>query len=336
MQYPAQEEAEAPDPASGQASKGAAASDGMDWAKENEKNRTNATAFIKEGFLAVIVVLFRYVLSPMMKYLHTELKMSSTYWEQAQRRQSMETMSAAGLLGGRKWPILRAATGEVDNECMKAIEDLHQTPWSEAAPKSWLTVKWRNILFRLLSREAAMIYMLLVMRHETFPFLLFLLLVDPAYADIIKGMCESSYDEFTAGFIAHYKDHGGIDGPRALLELAVIAIIVKTSTVRIEVLNGKLRKILRTRSNQTARPDLGVVSAEFLLSRVRARETRWKRNWKVTKKRKVGGKGLVRKRSTRKAIQPPKRKRGGGGAWRAYVSARCRDKCKAVMKDLAR
>ena len=55
----------------------------------------------------------------------------------------------------------------------------------------------------------------------------------------------------------------------ALHELLAIAAFGKTNTVRLEVLNGYLQRLLRAKANCVVAPDLRVISAEFLLGTIR-------------------------------------------------------------------
>ena len=153
-------------------------------------------------------------------------------------------------LQGRAWPLLVAATGKLDTRCMQELEDLHSADAFSGLPPDWKTVEWRHLLTKLLSREAAAVYELLVVMHRKAPFILFRLLVAPeVWKPIIEALCESALDEFAKGFLAYYKDD--IISRLALLELALIVMLARTSTVTLVLRNAKLRKIVLSKSNQT-------------------------------------------------------------------------------------
>ena len=200
-------------------------------------------------------------------------------------------------------------------------------------------------MFRLLSKQAAVVFHLLVSCHTTFPFRMFRLLEEPGLAADIRLQfrnCPGSFDEWSKSFMDYYEDIASME---ALLELAVLVILGRTSTVKLEAFNAKLRKILKSRSNQVKAPRLGDISNEFMLSRIRVREgglwkrvwTEWKgqRNDADSKQRTCVRKKLKRRKKGNAKIEKKKKRPGGGGAWRAYCSKKCRGVAKGVWKALA-
>ena len=126
-------------------------------------------------------------------------------------------------------------------------------------------------------------------------------------------LCESSLDPYTSSFLEHHK--GQLSEPPALLELAAIVLHGNTSTVTLESLNASLRRRLVSASVQVSTPDFHSISAEFMLGKMRRRSY-----------------GLLfppghrhfRARSARKQrlSKAPKKRKGGGGAFRAYMKQR--------------
>ena len=250
------------------------------------------------------------------------------------------------MLGDRRWQYLEAASGRVDNACMHSIDKLHHPDCFAAIPDSWKTVNFRNRLFRMLSREAAMVHFLLASLHKCFPWILFLLPLDHTVVQKTVTACESSLDDWSLDFLMFFA--GRLTCREALLEIAIIIILGKTSTVRIEALNALIRRIIVSKSNAVKKPNLLSISAEFALSRLRASERGlFKRLWSIWKKplsvtdadeHPIRRRAVRRKKKrvikseTKKVVRRP----GGGGAWRAFVHARCRGVTKALFAELAK
>ena len=190
-----------------------------------------------------------------------------------------------------------------------------------------------------------MIHLLLVWCHEAYPFPLFLMLLDHSLKERILAavvVCTSRFDNYTREFLRKYSPD--ICSVVALLELAIVVMLGRTSTTRLEALNAKLRKIMHAKSNMTKKPDLTILSSEFLLAKLRSlHRGLWQRIWRGSVKRTgaqhVDGKRRrratrrrrVRKHKTRKF----KAQSCGGGAWRAFIHKRCAGVCKAAFRDLA-
>ena len=189
-----------------------------------------------------------------------------------------------------------------------------------------------GIDLKLLSKEGACFYQLLVNKQKGFPFKLFRAAADPGlYESIVAESCEASCDDYSNEFIRKYP------GPELPVEghweLAMVAMSAKRSTPKLESLNATIRRHLVSSSAQTAKPDLGALSASLMLGRVRRREKEARCP--------VGGHEHVRRvmrRRLKRQIegpQPKKARRGGGGAWRAFISKRCRHMCRAVCRSLS-
>lgn len=159
----------------------------------------------------------------------------------------------------------------------------------------------------------------MITKHMRFPTKLFTLCLDPAPIDDLTESCESSRDEYTAGFLSRFA--GPLDAPAAVGELAMIVMAGRSSIARIESLNATIRRSLVAASVQTRRPDVPSLSADFVLGKVRRRERDLRLPpGSLQSLRKVKPKV---KRSGHRMPQSVKR-RGGGGRWRLFISLQCR------------
>ena len=137
-------------------------------------------------------------------------------------------------------------------------------------------------------------------------------------------------DDFSSSFIKHFKKIGLVVYV-ALLELVLHILLGSTATTRIENLNAWLRRqvMLRGQTKQVSQIDL---SAAFVIARSRNRAGvhRAKSGLVGKKKRKIRADKKVIHTKTKRS------KRRGGGAYRAYISARCKGVMKAGFKALSR
>ena len=310
--------------------------DQLDYGEENRKWRRTSWQWIRSGHFAAIIFAMAFVAPPMDHYLNKEFEMASGSHETRQHYHhiNLDEGGAASLMGQYMWPLRVAFEGKLDQTVMDSIASLHDPRKLSAIPDGWKTVRYRHLMFRLLSREAAVIYELLVLLHRQFPFRLLKLTTDPSDAAGVANSCRSSRDAFSDHFIEKYMDN--LTAFEPLLILAILIILGRTSTSRIEALNAKLRKILMAKSNATKRPNITNISAEFMLAKLRSRERGlWQRIWKVWREPFAASTAASRPVNSRRVRKNRRKKPGGGGAWRAFVSARCRGLGRQLFSQLA-
>ena len=220
---------------------------------------------------------------------------------------------------------------------MGEIERLHCVGNFASFHAAVQNVKHRHLVFRVLSRAAATFYQYVVVRHRVFPYPLFRLPLEPELKDQILERCDSSYDAYTESFMKGFGED--ICSDTALLELAVLVKTGATNIVPRECGHSHIRRMIMAKSTHVTRTDLATVNAEFILAACRTRERALVFPLGSRQVRKVRSK----KQGVRHAsdLGPHERKRlrpkraGGGGAWRAYVSAHCRGRVKASFRALA-
>ena len=193
-------------------------------AAENRYHRKAAYTFCY-GRPGALLMLLRMVLEPLKSYLYEQLAESGQVYETVQSDKQTHVSGAlprgaAGLLFGREWPLLKAAKGDRDQQTMGEIERLHCVGNFASFHAAVQNVKYRHLVFRVLSRAAATFYQYVVVRHRVFPYPLCRLPLEPELKDQILERCDSSYDAYTESFM---KDFGeDICSEAALLELTVL------------------------------------------------------------------------------------------------------------------
>ena len=264
--------------------------------------------------LAVMAILLR----PMSRYMIQEIASATALSLSESHVRRLEAMLAVGdmqtFLDSCRWPLLEAANGVKDLECMSAIADLHESEHFQHWLAAWHTRDTQTLLFKGLSRQAASVHELLHKKHQSCPYKVFLL-ATPAAEDVEKELledtCVHSRDEYTSSFMLAYANLRSED---ALLELAMILLHARTNTVSLESSNATVRRRLFGASLQVIMPELHAVSSEFALGKLRRRQHSI---------RHPPGHKEHNKKLSKKALVPQQRKRrGAGGAGRAFMNSK--------------
>ena len=156
--------------------------------------------------------------------------------------------------------------------------------------------------------------------RRTCPFKTFELLHTPGVSDELDGMADCTCDQFTLAFLRKYPGNEKLE-PAALATLETIARMVKLETVQIEWGHGRVRRLISSSSIQTHTPHVEYVNAQWVLQKQRLRS-------ELRGKGRVRPRLVLKKRPAAAAASPlrTKRRRGYGGAFRAYVSITTRGK----------
>ena len=273
--------------------------------------RGAAISWIEGAPVARDLVMISVVLGPMAhqmeKLIETSSAISTTMQESA--RISMADVGIREAIGQSDWPLIQAAEMVLDNKSMDSIEGLHDVGKYSAWPGIWRSVESQALLFKMLSREAACIKEMLIVKHRGFPYKLFPLLRGAGAEGGIRDSCESSRDGYSQGFLE--KHDADLSAPAALSELALIVCNTRVSTVVLESLNATVRRRLYVANTQVQMSALENVSAEFLLGKLRRRM--WDSQYPP------GHKKSWMKEKPAPAPVIPQKRRGGGGAYRAFL-----------------
>eukprot|EP00971_Amphidinium_carterae_P066074 1308965-Amphidinium_carterae.3 len=129
-----------------------------------------------------------------------------------------------------------------------------------------LTVASRAIAFKLLSRIAALVYELLYVPHERYPFKLFLAIHDSQKAQELLSVEDCVLDSFS---LAAKRAYPHLGAP-FLDMLHAHCLTVATNTAPIEAKHASIRRQLQARV-QTWSQMFVVTSAEFVCGALRSR-----------------------------------------------------------------
>ena len=332
---------------------GAFAGATMDWkaiqAASNAAYRKKAGQGLEEPEeLLKDMITMRIVLTPFSDYQNDEFDYNSAEGEVKrlaqvinQKPQDIPTF----FQNEKRWPLLTAACGTLDQNFMDKLATL--PPDMQAVPAHWKTLRTNNRLFIVLSRAGAEIELLLGRVHRRrMDYAVFRLLVDDSeeLLAFFDTACESWKGAWASNFFKAFRTN--LRGPLPMLELALLVFFGRTNTSRLECLNSSIRRLLQLVGLHTKAPTIETLSTQFVLSRFRLNATRdtrpsgLRKERSKRKRRKRNQLNLKKprqemKKQTRRKESKVVKRRGGGGAFRAFVRKRCKNIGWKAMKELA-
>jgi hypothetical protein len=297
------------------------------WEQQQAANAARARSVQKwchgDGPLADVILTKR-VLEPQAHLMYTMLILGGDVWQNTQQGAELlgiqQGKCGTGLL--RKYRILIAAQQVLETELMDAVARLMVSGerWA-VMPLTARTAEVRSKAFSALSMTLCLANELKV-RHRSYPFKLFLLLLDTKIKDeILSESC--MWDNWSADFISKHSGHpDGIASAPALHDLKTSALLCHLDTSQVEAKHAYIRRVLML-SVQTHLDSLSHVSASDVLRRYRMHAKRIQKLIDPSpESHEAQHSGDAASTSTdyeHSAAAPSIR--GGGGAWRAFISA---------------
>ena len=148
-----------------------------------------------------------------------------------------------------------------------------------------------------------------------YPLRAFLLLVDPTMADAIMAE-KCQWDAWTAMFVGSHAARGGIASRDALEHLRATALVLQLDTAQLEASHAAVRRAACMLSTQTHGESFLDASAESVLRKARAHGDLLAQALGAT----VDGGVATSAPASGDRKQIVANRRGGGGAWRAFVA----------------
>ena len=328
------------------------------WDKFNRSVRGKVAKWAS-GDEFYLLALMRIALSPVLHTMFQFLRLASRQWECQQEACMLKN-------GFRKYRILEAFKGD---DVAKAFQDLFQVLIRRipAIPSHWYKRSVCVLLFRFVARVSAALHQLLRIPRRGFPYKLFACLsATDESIQAVRRAAPCTRDEFSNDFLCKFtadsdeREHGLL-GARAQTILSLIATLSLVDISCVESKHATIRRVLEASSVQTWRASLAKLSAEFTVRQTCSRRSELMKTAvpiSITK-RKPGPKPrtgckrclLQRKKSGLRAAanarvsefgdgeaapkrkyKIKKRKSGGGGGCRAFLSERLRQPAASVNK----
>jgi hypothetical protein len=236
-------------------------------------------------------------------WLQRQLKVSGTEWEKKQQKAMLDT-------GNRHYRILKAFDSKDTEELFQNITELM---FDEGR---WLLLHRHDERVQLqafvtISRCIAMAHQLVYCRNKNYPYKTFDALRDDSQFQQLQEYSACELDGYTANLVDFYGTRLGNPMSRSELELALALGDTDTnSTERIHSVNNRK---LAGRS-LTHKLDLATMSAHYVGRHARGPTAIGKDDVPAST-----GSGSKRPLLQGGAQAKPKKKRGGGGAWRAIL-----------------
>ena len=300
--------------------------DPLNWndiAEQNAQQRQKALAWLETSPLPRLMVL-RTVMSPLSSLLHDHLQRGSDTWQHEQRASVAGTqVSGADPEGPRQSALLEYIHLSSEKRFMAELHLLRQDARWEHIPVEQHTRKFQAVVFRMLSRMGCLIQELMIAPTSRFPLQLFKIIeggrpVAERLSRVLED-CPCILDAFTSHMLETFPGVALAEGDGLAL-LQSLALLTPVETGHLERSHGRVSRLLRSQSVQTRRPTFSFLNAQQVCRKY--------------KERVAGTSTAKAKPTSRRASSLGSRdetgpegestRRGGGGAWRAFLSAACR------------
>ncbi|CAK0875107.1 unnamed protein product, partial [Prorocentrum cordatum] len=276
-----------------------------DMAKKNRSHRDKAEAWFRSS-PADRLLGIRHAADPMIHYMHSRLQQSSDKWKTMMSMKALQEHGDTSLSQVREWPLLASALGSLEDLAFRELESRHDdATLFDCLPPPQGLLSLSNVLFKLLSRQAALFSELHAV-HMGYPFALFALLVDaPSAKESLRNSCRSSRDDFTNSFVDYF-GIDNVDSEFALAELTMIAVLVQLNTVQLENGNAGIKHVVDVMSTHVVLPSLSRISGDRVMAKLRPKLRQWKTPPGMKKLRTVRRQSLKQKKrvAVAKAIVP--------------------------------
>ena len=285
-------------------------------ARENERRRRIGTQWLMTQPLARLVSL-RMCLKPFCTLLSTYITRSGQKWAKAQRGLEAAKLVADGSGSGGSSPIQEYLALTAEHDFFKALGDLRADDTWRPTPRTSWSLSYQAMLFRTLSRMGAVIHELLVVPTEKYPLkLLKVLLSGEGDATELAEVPECCLDDFSKGYLAAFAG-GQLRGAESQAVLQAICACASTDTVNVEWGHGRVNRLISATANQSHRPSLELIAAQWLCKKHHQR-----RSSLCTAPRAAEGEIRAGAASSEQpeVERPQKKRRGGGGSFRAFLS----------------
>ena len=278
----------------------------------NAKNRSIAAAWWA-GSPGAALVTMRIVMEPLRQLMQRHLDMSAESFSTKQRHAVLAELEGKppSPFGQR---VTIAASLQLEEECFQqAALLLHEELLWRGLPDRALTVQHRCLCFRLISRMACCVEQLLACSHRRYPTKLFRLLVmtDISIVDEVRTDPDCLKDPWSIRFLSSFPN------PRcdeALAVLSFLAELIKCDIAAIECRHAAIRRWVHSRGLQAHSVDLEDLSSEWVCQRARIAAAATTRS--------AASRGQAEGRATPQRAK--RKRRGGGGACRAFFSRQLR------------
>eukprot|EP00438_Fugacium_kawagutii_P009890 Skav207827 [mRNA] locus=scaffold367:4631:6853:- [translate_table: standard] len=267
----------------------------VSWEEFNRLIRAKVKHWVLQDEVLALPLL-RFACSPIIGFMFACLKIAGEAWQTQEEHSQL-------LTGKRKYRVLEAFLGkDLENTFADLSRRLHlQIP---ALPLAAHTRRCCVLLFCMIARAASALHFLIRNVRSGLPYKLFACLEGRSSEVTQSPPC--LHDSLTNAFMEVFgPGEHGLDGPEAVATLHVLAETALVDIAAVESRHATIRRALESGSVQTWRYTLEQLSGNFVCKQS------YKQRQHVSER-------LFRTKPKEK-VQRTKKRRGGGGAWRAFV-----------------
>eukprot|EP00971_Amphidinium_carterae_P352909 6492769-Amphidinium_carterae.7 len=237
----------------------------VSFAESNSRDRKMTLSWLSKRPWTHLV-LMKMAIAPLSQYMHAQLHLSSEEFELIQRSKvAGSLLGNAPTFAGRDFMITIAAENRLEltyfSEVKKRFNAKHL--WNLVDAED-MHVSCRHMAFKLLSRQASLIYELIASTHTQYPCRLFRALADATAVEHLQASPSCMLDQWSLQVRQRYT--GQEAEFREMLYLH--ALQVSTSIAHIESRHSAVRRILQSRVH-THHMELSCCSAEFVFQQLR-------------------------------------------------------------------
>ncbi|CAE7038707.1 unnamed protein product [Symbiodinium sp. CCMP2592] len=281
------------------------------FALENARRRASVQEYVLSDPLPRLCIM-QQVLQPTHDFTTEMLGRSSAAWEQKQAG-----LAAVGK--ERTYVILEDAKGEaVATTMVRLLDVLHQDARGFLGP---VACALRALKFCMCSATMCSMHSLIRLCHQALPYQMFRLLDDPAAADRLLDLPPCMLDQVFSELKQKYPEPDLLLGAEAISIVKTLAWAASTNIADLEASHNSTRDFSAIRSRGWT-CSLESVSARHVLQQklrlLGATHTRGRRTFIAASLKRCMK--ILRCKLPSASGKKSKPRRGGGGAWRAFVS----------------
>ena len=296
----------------------AAEVDWSDLSQLNSRQRKKAAAWLESCPLPHLMGM-RLCMQPLSHLLFQYLQRAGQTWELEQRAKEAESLQL-NQGPARTTSLLEYLSLTSENKFFQNLQDLLDSKsWSSVDSAAW-TLEFQTLFFRMTSRMGALVQQVLVAPTSQFPLRFLDLFWDGrAGKDELLSAPPCCLDSFSKYFLEVFPGDK-LHSQEAEATFSAIVQCAQTETVGLEWGHGRVSRLLRASSTQTHTPSMSFLNGQFLCTKHQHRSASTSTSTsQTTEVQPSEGRGSRK----RPAVQAKaKALRGGGGAWRAFVSKR--------------
>ncbi len=215
----------------------------------------------------------------------------------------------------RKYPVVEAVQGTHLAKFFAAVGQLFRRCPS-ALPSDAKTMWHRCLSYRLIARSGCAMHMLLRHSHQAYPYRLFKVLAELENPNVLPMLARDAvclHDELANDFFTRFPPESeNFRRTEALACLETLAQAIQLDISGIEAKHALTRRITTFKSLQTWISSLEGVSAHWTTRQIRTERNFLEQVHSSTQE-------TAKNKRDQADSNLPKKKGGGGGAWRAYV-----------------